>query len=421
MSLCKLPTIEIPIINGLVIMMGGISLGMSLSYPSPTTEEISNKFSLSVIQATMFNVSGFIAAFFGSIAINLIIPIVGRGISAFITSLVAIGSFIGVAFAQQMWLIFFFRVINGVTIGCYSTICPVFLVEIAPSEKVGQYGYFNQIGLAIGFLFPAIFGFFANYSYMSILCMIPAVIMVLMVLFVPSKVATTTVKASPFKVFHYPKELAIAFCLMFFLQFSGINALLSNLEPMIKSSGIEFSSSVIALIANIVQIFATVLASFIVDRFGKRLCWLVSSFGQMVSFIILSCQQYLSLPGGVFLLGLFAEQLTYGIGTGPIPFAQTALLFPLEVRSTAMGICTGVSWILSAIICFIWPLMLESMELGGSFAFFAGISLLSAVFGFFCIKNVDSNKSGVGSDEDSDMERRLAKSKGSDSEKADAL
>ena len=391
-------------------MMGGISTGLTLAYPSPTSAEITDKFHLSSIQNTMFNVCGYIAAVFGGVLINLILPKIGKNYCLLISTFISFGSFLGIAFANSLWLIFLMRSINGMTLGFFSTICPVYLREIAPPEKVNSYGFFNQIGLSIGFLFPSIFGFFANYSFTALLCMIPSVILFCGCLFIPSANIESPVKVSPLKVFSYPKECITAFLLMFFLQFSGINALLSNLETIIHNSNIDMNTSLIAVIANLVQIGSTIISAFIVDRLGYKICWSISTSGQAVAFLLLCIQQKLNLPGPLFMVGLFLEQLTYGVGTGPVPFALTSQLFHVEISPSAMAIATGLSWGLSAVICFLWPVMEDGMGLGYAFLFFCVISILAFVFGIFMIpsKNKSDSEDSSSTSEES-MTRRLSK------------
>ena len=388
---CNIPKIRIPVVNGLIIMLGGISTGLSLSYPSPTSPEISAKFGLSSIQTTMFNVSGFICALFGSIAINFVIPLIGIGWSCFMTCMIAALSFYGIAFANSMWLIFLMRCINGASFGFFGTVCPVFLQEVTAPGRENLFGYFNQIGMAIGFLLPTIFGLFCGYSMIAVYCSIPALLLLVLVLFVPVMKHKDDVKVKATAICKHKKQLLIAACLMFFLQFSGINALLSNLESIITNSKINVKASYIALGANITQILATVIAALIVDKWGNKKCWLLSSAGQLAAFILLGVQQLAKGPGGLFMTGLFLEQLTYGIGTGPIPFALASQLFPVEVASVGMGISTGLSWTLAAIVCFMWPAMESGFGLGWSFIFFAGIQVLSIFFSVFVIKGKITN------------------------------
>lgn len=370
-------------------MMGGTCSGLTLAYASPTSKEITNKFGLKKIENTMFNVSAFICAIFGAVLINIFISLIGKPICTFIVTVIYALSFCLIGVVEKYWLLILFRCLNGFMCGTYSTLIPVQLAENAPPEKINLYGYLFQIGLAIGYLFPSVFGFFSDYQQIAFLCLIPPLILVLGSLFLPNikpEQNENEKKGSPKDILKYPKELVIALLLMFFLQFSGINAIMSNLEPIIIDSKIDIKPSLCATIANLSQILLTIVSAFVVDKLGNKVCWLISSTGQLIAFILLCIQQKCNLPGPVFMVGLFIEQISYGFGTGPIPFSLAAQLFPLELSAFGVGLSTGVNWILSSTIVFIWPLMQEGMGLGYAFLFFAGVSFLSVLFGIFQVQ-----------------------------------
>ena len=384
----KIPKLRIPIIIGLILMMGGTCSGLTLAFASPTSEEISSKFHLSSIQNTMFNVCAYICSIFGAVMINIFIPHFGKPLCIFVVTVIYAITFCIIGVAEVMWLIYFMRSLNGLMCGTYSTLIPVSLAENAPPGKINLYGYLFQIGLAIGYMLPSLFGFFSDYQQISFLCMIPPLILVVGSPFLPEvkQEKNEDKKVNPFDVFKYPKKIIIGFLLMFFLQFSGINALMSNLEPIIRSSGIDIDPPVLATTANLSQVLLTIVSAFIVDKLGNKTCWNISAVGQLIAFILLCLQQKLGMHGAVFMVGLFIEQMSYGFGTGPIPFSLAAQLYPPDLSPIAVGIATGVSWVLSTTIVFIWPPMQDGMGLGYAFLFFAGISLLSILFGIFVVE-----------------------------------
>ncbi|OHT12363.1 major facilitator superfamily transporter [Tritrichomonas foetus] len=388
----KIPKLKIPIIIGLILMMGGTCTGLTLAYASPSAAYIIEKFKLTSMQNTWFNVSAFICAIVGAVSINAFIPKFGKPVCTFVGTIFYALSFCIIGVAEKFWLLMLFRCINGFTCGFYSTLIPCQLAENSPPGKINLYGYLFQIGLAIGYLLPSLFGFFSDYRQIAFLCMIPPLILVCGSLFIPRIESENVSKVSPFVVFKYPKQLVISFLLMFFLQFSGINALMSNLEPIIINSKIGASPSLIATIANLSQILLTIVSAFIVDKLGNKFCWISSAAAQLLAFILLCLQQKLNLHGAVFMVGLFIEQMGYGFGTGPIPFSLAAQLFPPDVSAVAVGLATGISWVLSSTIVFLWPVMESGMGLGYSFLFFAGVSLLSVIFGIFVVQGKQKNE-----------------------------
>jgi MFS family permease len=176
--------------------------------------------------------------------------------------------------------------------------------------------------------------------------------------------------------------------LMFFLQFSGINAVLSYLETIIRESGIDVSVSVLSISANCVQLVATFVAMVVVDRFGQPLCWCVSASLQIIAFILLALQQLCGLSGSVFICGLMLEQLGYGVGIGPVPFALSAQLFEPETVAGVMPIGTAANWITCAVVSFIWPPIQEAIGMGWGFVIFVGMLVMALLFGIFVIRGL---------------------------------
>jgi MFS family permease len=280
---------------------------------------------------------------------------------------------------------FAFRVLTGITCGLYSTICPTYLSEVAPDDKKFLFGFINQIGCAVGFLLVTVLGASVTWKQTSYICAVPSMILVLTSLFIPERSEAVS-NSTLCDLFQYKKANFIAFLFMFFLQFSGVSAVLSNIETILTSANLTISSSLIGILTNVSQLVATIISAAIVDKLGNRLCWIIATICQLIAFIMLCLHQKLGLHSAVFMVSLFLEQIGYGIGTGPIPFAAAAELFNIEVRATGMAIGTGENWILAALVCLIWPYLKKGLTLGYAFLFFAGIQMLAIVFGLIVFK-----------------------------------
>jgi MFS family permease len=103
----------------------------------------------------LFNslVSGLIpfGAIFGSIMIN---PLAskGRRLAMMVTNLVLVlGVCITLIF--DMYALIIGRLIIGLWVGAYVTVCPLYISEIAPPSISGSLGSFNQMGAVTGVLF----------------------------------------------------------------------------------------------------------------------------------------------------------------------------------------------------------------------------------------------------------------------------
>ena len=376
-----IPRIKNPYVCGITLALGGMDMGFGLVYSSFTLTPITNEFNLSETESIWFNVGGILAAMFGALFINPLVNKFGKRPCLFGSAIYSTIVWILLGVSSTKAMAFTFRILSGATIGLYSTICPTYISEVAPSDKRYLFGFMNQIGIAIGFLIVTALGATVSWQTTSIVCSIPSIIFIFLALFYPEQ-PNSLVKASFTQLFKFKKELFIAFLCMFFLQFSGVNAVMSNMQTILEKANLDISNSLIGILTNVAQLLATIIAALIVDKLGNKLCWTISSAGQMIAFILLCLHQKLDLPSPVFLVALFLEQLTYGIGTGPIPFAAAAELFKLELKASALSLATAANWLLSSIVCLIWPYLEKGLTLGYAFLFFAGVQVLAIIFGF---------------------------------------
>ncbi|EAY19986.1 major facilitator superfamily protein [Trichomonas vaginalis G3] len=411
----NLPKISNPYICGVLLALGGVDMGFGLVYTTFTLTPISEKFNMTTLQSTWFTCIGLLAAMVAALAINPFVNRYGKRWTGFIASLYGIFAWVVLGLSNSKAMVFIFRALSGMTLGFYSTICPTFIAEVAPQDKKFLFGFMNQIGIATGFLIVTILGIYVSWQAVSIICAFPAFILSCTFLFIPEP-ETKKAKVKVSQLLNVKKELFIAFLCMFFLQFSGINAVMSNMQIILSKANLTISSNLIGILTNVIQLISTCIAAVVVDKLGHRICWIISSFGQLVAFTLLCLHQKLNLSSYVFMVGLFLEQLTYGIGTGPIPFAAAANLFDADLCANAMAISTAENWILSTIVCLIWPYLESSMTLGYAFLFFVGIQILAIIFGFVVFKPKGSEEkkesldkySYSESDEADDNERKLS-------------
>lgn len=362
-------------------------MGLTLAYSSPTIDDIQKKFGLSSTLRTTFICISLAAGCVSGLIANAALKRWGKRSLGLVAGLIGGVSFVGLGAAGAKWLLFLMRVLNGASIGFFAAVCPPFLTEVAPPGQTGLYGFLTQIGCALGFCLATVFGFVENYRLCSYLCSIPSFLLALGILFVPEQGKAPEQKAKFTKLFKYKKELLIAIITMLLQQFSGINAILGNLQPIISKTRIGMKPKYVALIANVTQIAATVISMFLIDSLGYMICWVTSTIGQMLAFIFMFIDQDYERTGKLFMAGLIIEQFSYGVGTGPIPFSFASEIFVPDVREYGCSISTASTWLLAAVVCLLWPVLEDAMN-HYYHLFFAAISLLAAVFGFFFIKKI---------------------------------
>jgi MFS family permease len=292
-----------------------------------------------------------------------------------------------IAFAGSAAVLYIGRVLQGLSHGSYSVVIPVFLQEIAPPERASFFGFITQIGMASGFLATTLFGLAGSSRAAALLCCVPPFVCSVAVCFIRSERAEQR-SLTLGQAWRLRKGIAVMVALMAMLQLSGINVVVSNLESLIRDSGLGWSAAAVAIAANCMQLFATFVAMCVVDRLGQPLCWNVSAAAQLAAFVLMALQQLLNWDGALFLIALFVEQLGYGVGIGPVPFALSAQLFAQPTVAAVMPIGTVANWALCAAVTVVWPVIQSAIGLGWGFLSFAGALLIALLFGVFVIRKL---------------------------------
>lgn len=115
----------------------------------------------------------------------------------------------------------------------------------------------------------------------------------------------------------------ICVMLMFFQQFSGINAVIFYSVSIFKSAGSNLDPSVCSIIVGVVQVLMTFASATLVERAGRRILLLISSTIMCICLAVLGVYFYLkehehdvSNIGMVPLLSLVLFIVCFSIGYG---------------------------------------------------------------------------------------------------------
>ena len=197
--------------------------------------------------------------------------------------------------------------------------------------------------------------------------------------------------------------LLIAVCIMFIQQFVGINTVIYYSPVIFQMAG--FSGSVSAIGASIgvgvINVLATIISVFVVDRIGRRKLFFIGMAGMVLS---------LSLLGGSFLIdfGNAGKFVTvgctllyvtfYAISVGPLGWLIISEVFPQQLRGIGSSIGSLSVWVFNSIVTFTFfkiatLLSVPGTEItvdgavmanpAGSFFFYAVIALAGIVWGVF--------------------------------------
>lgn len=376
----------------LVIAFGAMSVGNILVYPSPAGASILVDLNFDAKKMSIFNAIAPISAIFGSPLINIFMNKYGRKISSIIAQVGVVFGYVLLISTNKSysWLAFISRSVSGIFAGACTGVIPVYIGELAPPDASGAFGTLTQLSLSLGTVISYGYGCFAKWRLIAILDLIPCAIFLIFIWFCPD---------SPVKSDEYQKQgkisdllsrkyvlpIIISLLTVFFQQFSGINALLTNLNSIFASSKISINSNYAALITGSAQFISTLFASFLIGKFGNKVCWIISSAGQAAALYLSWANDKYSISKSIPIICLFADILLFGIGLGPIPWFVVVQVFPDSVRSIAAGINQGINWLLCSVMIFVFTPMVSSMTIGWVYFFYAVIMTLSVFYGIFLL------------------------------------
>ena len=178
-------------------------------------------------------------------------------------------------------------------------------------------------------------------------------------------------------------------------QLTGDNYFFYYSTTIFKSVGLNdsFETSIILGVINFASTFVGIYA---IERLGRRLCLLTGSVAMSICFLIYSLigtqHLYIDKPGGasrkpdgdamIFITALyvffFASTWAGGV------YSIMSELYPLKVRSKAMGIASASNWLWGFLISFFTSFITDAIHFYYGFVFM-GCLVFSIFFVYFMV------------------------------------
>ncbi|KAI8713797.1 MFS domain-containing protein [Fusarium sp. LHS14.1] len=181
--------------------------------------------------------------------------------------------------------------------------------------------------------------------------------------------------------------------IMFFQQFSGINALIYYSPTLFGTMGLDSDMQLIMSgVLNVTQLVGVFSSLWTLDRFGRRTILLTGSFLMFVPHLIIAVLVGIyshdwpsyTAEGWTSVTFLLFYMLAFGASWGPVPWAMPAEVFSSSLRAKGVAISTCSNWINNFIIGLITPPLVQKTGFG-AYVFFAVFCLLSLVWVWFCV------------------------------------
>ena len=287
------------------------------------------------------------------------------------------------------------RFIGGIAIGGVSVAVPMYIAEIAPPERRGRLVLVNQFCIVLGI----VVSYISNYcvarwlpfspevvwrAMLGAEC-IPVVMYLAALVRVPESPHQARVEASaPLFTRRNLRPILLCFTVAFFSQLSGVNAV-NYYSPRIFNMIFGEESELVSLAGTIgvgvVNLVFTVLAFFLIDRFGRRRllisgCFLMAAMHGLIAWQIslgAACTPWLALAG---VYGFIAA---VAFSASAVIWVFISEIFPPDVRAKGQSFGGAVHWIMCMAVSWLFPVAVSRTGTY-AFAFFAAMMLLEAVW-----------------------------------------
>lgn len=304
-----------------------------------------------------------------------------------------------------------YRVLGGIGVGMASAICPMYIGEIAPSDKRGMLVSFNQFAIIFGQLVVYFVNFIilgehtnpviesigqgfsqvvpnsdpwtiaTGWRYMFGSECVPAGLFTLLICFVPetprylakigqddkalsvlaringaSKGAqiltdiknTVTEKTEKLMAYGF-MCIFVGIMLSVFQQAVGINAVLYYAPRIFADMGMD-NPMVVTVVMGIVNISFTLVAVFTVEKLGRKPLLISGSLGMALGAFGVAITFGNPALEMVTMISLMLYAACFMFSWGPICWVYIAELFPNTIRGGATAIAVAFQWIFNFIV-----------------------------------------------------------------------
>lgn len=379
----------IHLVHALIIALGGVCYGAAIVFYSPCGDPMTQEFEWKPIQATIFNTLILFCSAISAPFINTMLKFLSRKRLTLILAVVTIVGWILICVAQKSfsWLSFVGRVITGLTCGCLSGLCSMYIVELAPPDCRGSYGVFGQLMCTIGQCYVYLLGVFCKWRTIAYAILPLPIIFSILMWFVPESPvngvkSVSTPIDTPWQK-KYVKSIITSILLVLFQQTSGINPILTNLENIFKEAHVDLKPAICCLLVGIAQVIATTFSSPFVGKLGRRPSWITSATGQSVALLLCWLKCFWNYNPFVSVVALFVDVSCFGLAFGPVPWLMVPELFPDSIRALMQSLISCLNWLLASGITFLWPVLQDAITTEWGFFIFGLFCAIAAAFGIF--------------------------------------
>lgn len=418
----------------LIATAGGLLFGYDTGVINGALDPMSADLGLSTSAEGVVTASLLVGAALGAVGAGRLADALGRRRTLLVLATLFFAGAVGSVLAPGLAFMLAMRFLLGLAVGGASVTVPVYLAELAPTERRGALTGRNEIAIVIGqlaaFTINAVIGTLWGehagvWRAMLAIQALPAIVLFAGMLRMPESPRWLVARgrdAEALAVLGQVREgdrartelaeiralvdaerhqarvgwadlrlgwvrrlVLIGIGVAVINQTGGINAVMYYGTQLLRRTG--FSGDV-ALMTNVLNgvfsVIGMLVALAIIDRLDRRTIMMLGLAGVVFSHLAVALCSAL-IPDGtgrsvavtVFLvLFVFFNQASVGL----LCWVVLAELFPLRLRGFAIGLCVFYNWTSNALISGFFPSIVSAAGITATFAGFAAVNVLAWCF-----------------------------------------
>jgi sugar porter (SP) family MFS transporter len=178
--------------------------------------------------------------------------------------------------------------------------------------------------------------------------------------------------------------------IMVFQQLVGINSVIYYTPTIFETFGFDIEDAIyVSIIVGVVNFATTVLAIFLMDKYGRKQFLYFGSVVMAIALLSLTIlgiafdPQEVAVPS-IILVAVYI--FAFAISWGPIAWILIGEIFPLSVRGIGASVGSAANWIGNFLVSLLFPVLLHiNGNISVPFAIFGGFAVLSIFFVKFLV------------------------------------
>ncbi len=414
------------VIAALVSGLGGFLFGYDNIVVSGAIHYLSLHFHLSAGGVGWAAGCALLGCIAGSSSAGTIADYLGQKKALMICAMCFGLSSVGIWFSHDLGQFVAWRLVAGLGIGAASTICPMYIAEVAPTRFRGRLVTLYQLGIVLGIL-GAVFSNMriqrlgnefwnetVGWRMMFLVGVIPAVLfgaMIVTSVESPRWLLKVGHKQRAFEVLSlldgetaisellqieaalgleegrfselftiFKRPLIIGIMLAGFQQISGITPIFSFLPDIFRAAGTATGDAFFqSVLVSLINLLFTLLALWLVDLAGRKTLILAGTSVQFVALALVGWMYYTRGSGLAVLILVMGFVAGHAFGNGVACWVVISEIYPSKVRGRAMSTATTTLWMMGYLGNQLFPVMMKHLGADGTFWTFGAGALLTII------------------------------------------